>query len=141
MPLVTLIGEKLAKENIEFIYLGPQNDCKNCKLKTVCFNLKPGRHYKITKIRDKRHSCTVHDGTTAVIEVQELPVVTTIDKKLSEGDTTKIEDKKCGNIGCANFVLCDNVYLKKDKNYKIAKVYEEIDCPLGYKLKKAELTD
>lgn len=141
MPLVTLIGEKLAKENTEFIYLGPQTDCKNCKLKTVCFNLKPGRHYKITKIRDKRHSCNVHDGTTAVIEVQELPVIAAIDKKLSEGDATKIENKECGNIGCAHFELCSNIFLKKDKNYKIAKIYEEIDCPMKYELKKAELTD
>ena len=37
MPLVTLIGEKLAKKDFEFIYLGPINDCRNCKLKTVCF--------------------------------------------------------------------------------------------------------
>ena len=50
MPLVTLIGEKLAIEDAEFTYLGPQNDCRNCKLKTVCFNLKPGRRYKITTV-------------------------------------------------------------------------------------------
>ena len=72
MPLVTLIGEKLAKENEEFIFLGPQNDCKNCKLKTVCFNLKQNCRYKITKVREKRHSCSLHDGNAAVIEVQEL---------------------------------------------------------------------
>ena len=72
MPLVTLIGEKLAKENGEFIYLGPQNDCKNCKLKTVCFNLKQGGYYKITKVRDKKHSCNVHEGCAAVVEVQEI---------------------------------------------------------------------
>jgi len=72
MPLVTLIGEKLAKENDEFIYLGPQNDCKNCKLKTVCFNLKQGSQYKIIKVRDKRHNCNVHEGNAAVVEVQEI---------------------------------------------------------------------
>jgi len=129
MPLVTLVGEKLAKEGEEFIYLGPNNDCRNCKLKTVCFNLKTGRHYKITKIRDKRHGCNVHDGNAAIVEVQEMPILTTIDKKLSEGYATKIEKKECRNIG------------QKDKNYKITKIYETIDCPIGYKLHKAELTD
>ena len=69
MTLVTLIGERLAKEDEEFIYLGPNNDCRRCKLKTVCFNLKPGRRYKIIDIRDKRHSCELHEGNAAVVEV------------------------------------------------------------------------
>ena len=141
MPLITLIGEKLAKEDNEFIYLGPDNDCRNCKLKTVCFNLKPGRHYKITKIRDKRHNCSIHDGNAAVIEVQEMPIFTAINKKLSEGCETKIEKKECRNIGCLHYELCNNIALQKDKNYKITEIYESIDCIMGYELQKAKLTD
>ena len=141
MSLVTLIGEKLAKEGDEFIYLGPNNECRNCKLKTVCFNLKLGRQYKITKIRDKRHSCNVHDGDVVVVEVQEMPITTTIDKKLSEGSTSKIEKKECANIGCTSYELCHNRALQKGKKYKITKVYESIDCPLGYDLQKAELAE
>ena len=140
MPLVTLIGEKLAKKDAEFIYLGPNNECRNCKLKTVCFNLKPGRKYKITNVRDKRHNCNVHEGTTAVVEVQEMPIVTAIDKKHTQGSETKIIGKDCNCIGCINYDLC-NVFLQKDKKYKIAKVYERIDCPIGYELQKAELSD
>jgi len=140
MPLVTLIGEKLAKEENEFTYLGPNNECKNCKLKTVCFNLKPGRRYKITNVRDKRHNCNVHEGTAAVVEVQEIPIITAIDKELSEGSVAKIEDKKCKSIGCVNYELC-SVVLQKDKKYKITKIYESIDCPIGYKLQKAELSE
>ena len=142
MPLVTLIGDKLAKENMEFTYLGPNNDCRNCKLKTVCFNLKPGRTYKITKIRDKRHSCSVHDGNAAVVEVQEQPIIAAVDKEHNKGDTIKTERTECGNIGCIFYELCSNLALKKDKEYKITKTYDEkIECPLGYKLQKAELTD
>ena len=140
MPLVTLIGEKLAKEGAEFIYLGPNNECKNCKLKTVCFNLKPGRRYKITNVRDKRHNCNVHEGTAAVVEVQEMPIVTAIDKKLSNGSKVKIEEKECNSIGCVNYELC-SVALQKDKKYKITKIYESIDCPIGYELQKAELSE
>ena len=101
MSLVTLIGEKLAKESDEFIYVGPNNECRNCKLKTVCFNLKLGRQYKIIKIREKRHSCNIHEGDVAVVEVQEMPITTTIDKKLSEGSISKIEPqcfKFCHNM-------------------------------------------
>jgi len=141
MPLVTLIGENLAKEGAEFIYLGPNNECKNCKLKTVCFNLKPGRQYKITKIRDKRHNCNIHIGTALVVEVQEIPIVAAIDKKLSEGSIAKIEKNECKKIGCEHYELCHNISLKKDKKYKIKKICENIDCPMGYNIQKAELNE
>jgi len=141
MPLVTLIGENLAHEDAEFYYMGPNSECRNCKLKTVCFNLKLGRRYKITKVRDKRHVCNVHEGTAVVVELQELPIFTTVDKKLSEGSNSKIEKKDCNNIGCIHYALCKNPAIQKDKNYIIKKIFETIDCPLGYELKKAELTD
>lgn len=140
MPLVTLIGEKIAIEENEFIYIGPNNECRNCKLKTVCFNLKPGRKYKITSVREKRHNCSIHEGNAAVVEVQELPIITAVDKKFSEGENVKFENEPCRSIGCINFKLC-NINLNKDKNYKITKVYENIECPLGYELKKVELSE
>jgi len=141
MALVTLIGEKLAKEGGEFVYLGPNNDCRHCKLKTVCFNLKLGRHYKITTVREKRHSCTIHEGEAAVVEVQELPILAAVDKKLSEGYSSKIEKQECGNIGCEYYDLCCTITLQKDKTYTIKKIYESINCPIGRELQKAELTD
>jgi uncharacterized protein (UPF0179 family) len=140
MPLVTLIGEKLAIEECEFIYIGPNNECRNCKLKTVCFNLKPGRKYKITSVREKRHNCSIHEGNAAVVEVQELPIITAVDKKLIEGDNIKFEGETCRSIGCINFELC-STYLGKDKKYKIIKIYENIECPLGHELKKVELSE
>lgn len=141
MPLVTLIGEKIAKEGTEFVYIGPNNDCRNCKLKTVCFNLKIGRNYRITKIRDKRHNCNVHEGTTLVVEVEELPIIAAIDQDLIDKKETKIEKKECQNIGCEYYQFCNNVAIQKERNYKIIKVLEKIDCPIGYELNKVELND
>jgi len=140
MPMVTLIGEKLAKKDCEFIYIGPNNECRNCKLKTVCFNLKPGRKYKITNVRDKRHNCNVHEGTAAVVEVQDLPIIITVDSKLCEGDLIKMEDKDCRSIGCENYELC-STSLNKAKKYKIIKIFEKIECPLNYDLNKAEVSE
>jgi uncharacterized protein (UPF0179 family) len=140
MPLVTLIGEKLAKKDTEFVYLGPNNECRNCKLKTVCFNLKPGRRYKVSNIRDKKHNCNVHEGAAAVIEVEELPIVTSADKNLPKGEKTKIKKKTCTSIGCVFYELC-SIDIQKDKNYTIAKIFEEIDCPHGYGLNKVELQE
>lgn len=141
MPLVTLIGERLAHKGKEFLYLGPNNNCRNCRLKTVCFNLKVGREYQITKIRDKRHGCNIHEGNTAVIEVQEMPIFAAVDKKIREGQTSKIEKFKCKNIGCVYYELCTNKAIQKDKKYKIIKIHDDMDCALGYQLNKAELTD
>jgi len=140
MPLVTLIGKELAKEGEEFIYLGPNNECRNCKLKTVCFNLKPGRKYKITSVRDKHHECNLHEGPAVVVEVQEMPIIIAIEKKLVEGSTTKIGNRNCENVGCINYEFC-NITLTKDKDYIIVKIYENIDCPIGYELQKAELSE
>ena len=139
MPLVTLIGEKLAVEKDEFIFLGPQNDCKNCKLKTVCFNLKQGRRYKIIKVRDKKHSCNIHEGSAAVVEVQEMPTYVAVDEKISEGRATKIEKRECKNISCEHYSLCFNRGIQENKEYQIKKIHETINCPAGYNLRKAEL--
>lgn len=140
MVLVTLIGERLAEEGKEFVYIGPHNDCKSCKLKNVCFNLKKDRKYKIKKVRKKSHSCNVHSGSVSVVEVEELPIVAAIDKKLSEGAKTKVDVDGCKHIGCKHHEIC-NAPLKKDKKYKINKVFDSIDCPIGKDLKKAELID
>jgi len=140
MPLVTLIGEKLAKKENEFTYIGPNNECRNCKLKTVCFNLKIGRKYIITNVRDKRHNCNVHEGTAAVVEVKEMPIIVAIDKKNTEGSETKIKDINCQSIGCENYDLC-NFILQKDRKYKVVKIFESIKCPNGLDLQKAELSE
>lgn len=140
MVLVTLIGEKLAKVDNIFTYIGPNNECRNCKLKTVCFNLKTGRKYKITSIREKRHNCNVHEGVVVVVEVTEMPIITSVDKKLSKGFKGKIEKKECNNIGCDHYEIC-SIELQKEKKYTITETFEIIECPIGYDLKKAELSD
>ncbi len=140
MTLVTLIGERLAKKGEEFIYLGPNNDCKDCKLKTVCFNLKQNKRYKIKNVRDKRHNCKIHEGTANVVEVEELPILTAIDKKYSEGSKAKIDKIDCDSIGCKNYQYC-KIKIQKDKTYLIDKVLGDINCPLDYKLQKAELKE
>jgi len=141
MVLVTLVGEQLAVEGQEFIYLGSNSECRNCQLKTVCFNLKPGRNYRITKLRDKSHDCAIHEGKVIVVEVEELPITVTVTKKPSEGTTTTIEKKECKNIGCDSFEICSTTALQNGKTYTIKKVYEKIPCPKNYELYKVDVSD
>jgi len=141
MVLVTLIGEDLAVEGGEFTYLGSSNECRNCQLKTVCFNLKPGRRYRIVKPREKQHDCNIHEGKVVVVEVEELPLQTTIEKKLPEGSSTKIKKKECKNIGCDYFEMCTNMGLQPEKSYTIKTVYEKVNCPKGSELYRVDVID
>jgi hypothetical protein len=141
MVLVTLVGEQLAVEGEEFTYLGSNNECRNCQLKTVCFNLKPGRKYRITKLRDKHHDCNIHEGKVIVVEVEELPLTVTVPKELSEGDTTSIEKQECKNIGCDSYEICTNTAFQNGKTYTVKKVYEKISCPKHHQLYKIDIID
>jgi uncharacterized protein (UPF0179 family) len=141
MVLVTLVGEHLAVEGEEFTYLGANTECRNCQLKTVCFNLKPGRQYRITKLREKHHDCTVHEGTVIVVEVEELPLTVAITQNLAEGETAIVERQDCKNIGCESFEICTNTTQQNGKSYVVKKVYEKITCPKHHELYKVDLVD
>ncbi len=141
MVLVTLVGEQLAVEGQEFVYLGSNSECRNCQLKTVCFNLKPGRNYRITKLRDKFHDCNIHEGKVIVVEVEELPLTVAVTKEPSEGAATTIEKKECKNIGCDSFEICTTTALQNGKTYTVKKVYEKLTCPKNYELYKVDVSD
>jgi uncharacterized protein (UPF0179 family) len=141
MVLVTLVGEQLAVEGEEFTYLGSNSECRNCQLKTVCFNLKPGRNYRITKLRDKYHECNIHEGNVIVVEVEELPLTVAVPKDLPKGTTTTVEKTECKNIGCDSYEICTNTALQNGKTYTIMKVYEKIKCPRHYELYKVDVSD
>lgn len=75
------------------------------------------------------------------MEVQELPIIASIDKKLSEGSITKIEQKECKMVNCNNYDICHSIAIQSGKKYRIVKTYESLECPLDYDLKRAELID
>jgi hypothetical protein len=141
MVLVTLVGEQLAVEGKEFIYLGANSECRNCQLKTVCFNLKPGRNYRITKLREKSHDCNIHEGKVIVVEVEELPLTVAVSNEPSEGATVTIEKKECKNIGCDSFDICTTTALQNGKTYTVKKVYEKLSCPKNYQLYKVDVAE
>ncbi len=141
MVLVTLVGEQLAVEGEEFTYLGANSECRNCQLKTVCFNLKPGRNYRITRLREKHHDCNIHEGTVVVVEVEELPLTVAITKNLHEGSPTTVEKHDCKNIGCDSYEICTSSTLQSGKTYTIKKAYEKIICPRNHELYKVDIID
>ena len=141
MAIVTLIGERMAKKGNEFIYLGPSTDCKNCKLKTVCFNLKKYKRYRIIGIRNKRHSCNQHDGGVRVVEVEELPAIAVVDKKVRVGEKLKISPIECRRLDCENFDICLNFTVDPQKEYRVSKILGKLNCKMGKEPVKVELEE
>lgn len=141
MPQVTLIGKKQAKKGFEFIFYGPLEECKNCKLTHICYNLQPYQTYKITKIRDKNHSCNIHDGSAAVVEVEKQPIIAAIDKKYSKGSTSSFEKIQCEHKLCKHFDNCTAPAIKPKVKYHINKIFNDIDCPKNKKLQKVEISE
>ncbi len=80
--IVTLIGEKQAKEGEEFIFMGPAKRCDGCRLKKACANLEVGRRYRVERIREgMKHECPIHEGGVCVVEVTEPPIKAIIEAK------------------------------------------------------------
>jgi len=141
MAVITTIGERLAEIELEFEYQGPLPECKACKVKNICFNLKVFNQYKIKKIREKRHSCSVHDGDVKVVEVEALPIIAGIDKKYIKGSKVKIIPQDCQEKTCSYYQYCTNKAVNQRKSMKIISILEPIPCPKKRELQTAELRD
>jgi uncharacterized protein (UPF0179 family) len=142
MANVTLVGEKWAVEGNEFIYLEPSSDCKDCKVKTVCFNLQEGRRYRIKSIRETRHPCKVHDAGVVAVEFEELPVKVAMEaNKVMEGVVVTFSTNGCQNTACMHRRLCSQNFIKSDQKVKILTLCGELDCVEGKKLMAVEIEE
>ncbi len=134
--VVTLVGETQAKVGTAFIFRGPIPECRDCKRKTVCFNLEEGTLYEIINVRDKHHECNVHEGGVRVVELKKAPIEITMDSNHAiEGSMVGVERDECLNIGCEHRNICFLPDLRSNKKYKVVTVKSDIECPEGRSLK------
>ncbi len=140
MTEVTLIGEHLAREGMEFVFGGCLSKCKSCEIKNSCCGLEKDRWYKITGVRNKKHDCKIHHGDVTVVEVEKIPVKTAVSgRTVIEGSVVTFEKKNCKEFDCKNYMLCNPAGIDKKQKYDVKSVGEKIDCKKGYDLKKVEL--
>lgn len=140
MVVVTLVGELLAKENEVIVYFGPLSECRECKLKTVCFNLDLGHWYKVVSVREVHHECKIHEEGVRVVEVEAFDIPAVIQSKIAvEGTMLKFESPKCSSISCANFRLCHPIGVSDGNKYTISSVFDDVDCEEGKNLKRVHL--
>lgn len=135
MVLITLIGEPMAKVGNKFIYLGPLTECKECKLKNVCFNLEPGTQYEVSAVRDHVHDCALREDTVRVVEVSKIPLNAAIQKKQAiEGSMITFQTVKCEKIDCINYARCHPIGSYDGRKYTITEVNGDLECPIGEKM-------
>ncbi len=135
MVVITLIGEHLAQEGGEFVYRGPLTECRDCKLKGVCFNLDTGGLYRIKAVRNVKHLCRIHEEGVRVVEVQKLQRRCALPQKYAlEGSTYTYEGIRCKSPGCKNYQLCHPTGVEKNMRFRVSRVDEDLKCPEGLRL-------
>jgi uncharacterized protein (UPF0179 family) len=135
--LITLVGERQVKEGNEFIYLGSLTECKECKLKGVCFNLDEGRRYKIRSIRGVSHDCKIFDEGVRVVEVAQAPLtIASHAPGAIVGSTITYSFPYCNHVACTSYKLCHPLALRSGGKAKILEVGKDLDCTMGLRLKE-----
>jgi len=128
VSIITLVGEKLAKPGVEFIFYGPAEPCKTCKLAGVCIgNLERGRRYRIVKVRNIEHPCPLHDGKARVVVVEEPPIEVAIDPRLAvKGSVIKLTFQPCDDPEKADLFRPEGLF--EGDNVRIEEIVGEIEC-------------
>jgi len=130
--LLTLIGETQARIGNRFYFMGPLTECKECRLRGVCFNMEPGSLYEIVALRDTVHDCPVHEGSVRVVEVERKPVLAVVPKKFAiDGSTVTFESRRCDNLGCENRIYCIPIGVKNGAKLRITDIVGDIECANG----------
>ncbi len=140
MTHVTLIGKRLAKKGLEFAFGGCLPGCQSCEIKNSCCGLEKNKWYRITDVRDMVHECQVHSDKVRVVEVEEIPLRTSVKGRgLIEGSVVTLDNKHCKNIECENYQLCNPPGIETGDKYHVDKIGKKLECSKNYDLKEVEL--
>lgn len=135
MVLVTVVGEQQCRKGFEFVFGGPLAECRECKVKNVCFHLEANRQYRVVDVRDVHHDCRIHEGGVRVVEVEKVPTKAALSKRNAvEGAMVTFEESGCNTLGCPHFRLCRPWGAVEGMRFRIASVGDEIECPKGSRL-------
>lgn len=142
MAKISLIGLDLAKQDLEFTFVTPLVGCAECRIKNVCFNLEPGKTYRVSKVRDKVHPCTVfnHDKV-ATVEVEEVDEKVNLQygRRVQEGSKVTLKSMKCDHYTCPHIETCNLMHKREGVKATISKLEGKLDCPKGYDMRSVSV--
>ncbi|MBQ6099066.1 MAG: UPF0179 family protein [Methanobrevibacter sp.] len=140
--MITLIGKSLAKKGQEFVFLGPADECEDCRFKSSCVgNLEVNRKYEIVDIKDNEQKCPIHAEETVIpVEVDRAKItLLTESKNIFEGSTFTFNAPDCDET-CEYHDLCFPEGLEEnDKCIVLKNDGKHKDCIKGYNLNKLTL--
>lgn len=137
--MITLIGKDLAQKGVEFVYLGPAEECENCRFKSSCVDsLELNRKYVITDVKENEQSCPVHSQNVVIpVEIERAQIdVLTNSKNIFEGSTFTYDAPKCDEY-CEFHDLCfPDGLMENDKCIVLKNQGKHKECKKGYALNK-----
>ena len=141
--MITLIGKDLAKEGHEFIFLGPADECEDCRFKSSCVgNLELNRRYVIKEVRDNEQKCPIHaEGKVVPVDVERASIdILTPSKNIFEGSTFTFNPPECDEF-CEFHDLCFPEGLIENDKCIILKSNgkHKKECKKGYNLNNLTL--
>ena len=129
--ILTLLPKNLAKPGFSFLAGEGDKECKECRFYKTCVeNLKPGRIYTVSSVRNIEHPCKIHDSGVKIVEVNESKIEAAILKKYAIEGATSIFSFSC-NERCQYHDLCVPDGIKIGDKFHIIAVNEKLECPLG----------
>ncbi len=136
MVLVTVVGKLQCREGFEFVFGGPLAECRDCKVRNVCFHLEENRRYRVKSIREVHHECRIHEDGVRVVEVEKIPIRAAVPAKAAlEGSMHTFEGAECRHLGCPNYQLCRPLGAVRGMRFKISSVEDEVPCEKGLSLR------
>lgn len=137
---ITLVGERQAVTGHEFVYRGPQPECRGCRVRSACLNQDDGRRYRIVHVRDVAHPCLLNEEQARVVEVEAAPPDCSLPVRGAvEGALVGYEPLACENAACANYRLCHPIGIDRGTRLRILHIGPELTCPLGYEIAPARV--
>ncbi|MDD3856681.1 MAG: UPF0179 family protein [Methanoculleus sp.] len=140
---VTLIGAKLAKQGLDFVYEGDScTECEKCRVRKACHNLQRGRKYRVAAVRtNTRHDCPVHHEAVIAVDVMEAPVIALIGADMAIANSKVSYEFSCPRIGCRSYPLCRPDGVIEGEKYVVGEVLGNAPdvCERGRALKLVEL--
>jgi len=146
MSTVTLIGDRLAAVDREFVYRGEAPGCAGCPYRSQCLNLTEGRRYRITDIRENAQllDCAVHDSGVRAVEVEPVNVRANVPSRGAYAGSKASLAGPCPHTECPSHEFCVPEGAEFETEYRIAAVEGEPPhdhCQLNRSLTLVELTD
>jgi uncharacterized protein (UPF0179 family) len=124
MAQVTLIGTRLAEVGREFVFGGEASACAGCPYRKQCLNLREGRRYRVTAVRENAGTleCGVHDTGVRAVEVEPAPLVANVAAKGAYAGSTASLEGSCPHTGCPSHEYCEPAGADLGTEYRIREV-------------------